>query len=107
MKIERLEIEQIARLARLDLSDDEASAMSSDLATILDHIQALEAADTESIPPIGGMSEHAAPMRDDGPGADTLRLTLAEMAPSFQESFFTVPRLEALDADALPGGGAA
>lgn len=107
MKIERREIEQIARLARLDLSNSEVSAMSSDLATILDHIRALESADTESVPPIGGMSEHAAPMRDDSPGADALRLSLAEMAPSFEESFFTVPRLEALDADALPGGGAA
>ncbi len=107
MTIERREIEQIARLARLDLSEVEVSAMSSDLATILDHIRALDVADTESVPAIGGMSEHAAPMRDDDPGADTLHRPLAEIAPSFQESFFTVPRLEALDADALPGGGAA
>ena len=107
MKIDRSQIEQIARLARLDLSDDEVSAMAGDLATILEHIRALEAADAESAPPIAGMSEHPAPMRDDTPGADRLHLPLAELAPSFQYGFFTVPRLEALDADALPGGGAA
>jgi aspartyl-tRNA(Asn)/glutamyl-tRNA(Gln) amidotransferase subunit C len=107
MKIERREIEQIARLARLDLSEGEVAAMADDLASILDHIQALEAAGTESVSPVAGMSEHAAPMRDDTPGADALHLPLSEMAPSFEENFFTVPRLEALDADALPGGGAA
>jgi aspartyl-tRNA(Asn)/glutamyl-tRNA(Gln) amidotransferase subunit C len=107
MKIERKQIEQIATLARLELSDDEIGAMAKDLATILEHVEALGAAETEGVPPIVGGTEHSAPMRPDVPGADTMHLALAEMAPGFRDGFFTVPRLAALDADALADGGAA
>ncbi len=107
MKIERNEIERIARLARLELTDGEMDEMAKDLGTILAHVRELNAVNTGEVPPIVGASEHTAPMRPDTPGADTLRLSLAEIAPEFQEGFFTVPRLAALDADALSGGGEA
>ncbi|MDR0787985.1 MAG: Asp-tRNA(Asn)/Glu-tRNA(Gln) amidotransferase subunit GatC [Gemmatimonadota bacterium] len=107
MKIERKKIEQIATLARLRLGDEEIDTMVKDLESILEHVEALSAAETEDVLPVVGASEHPAPMRADEPGADPLRRPLSEVAPSFNEGFFTVPRLAALDADALPGGGAA
>jgi len=107
MKIERKEIEQIAALARLELSEEEVASLTQDLAMILEHVRELTAAATDDVPAISGASEHTAPMRPDEPGADTLHLSLGEIAPALREGFFTVPRLAALDADALPGAGAA
>jgi aspartyl-tRNA(Asn)/glutamyl-tRNA(Gln) amidotransferase subunit C len=100
-------VRQIARLARLDLDPDEMETMARDLASILDHIRDLERVDTEGLPAMRGVSEHTAPMRQDRPKADPLHLSLAEIAPAFAEGFFVVPRLAALDADAMDGGGSA
>jgi aspartyl-tRNA(Asn)/glutamyl-tRNA(Gln) amidotransferase subunit C len=107
MTIGTVEVEQIARLARLNLEPDEMEAMARDLASILEHIRELERVDTEGLAAMRGVSEHTAPMRVDEPNPDTLHLTLRELAPAFAEGFFVVPRLAALDADAMDEGGSA
>lgn len=101
MSLSREEVEQIARLANLSLETRELEGLTRELGSILDHMRELEAADLEGVPPTGGISEHVAPMRPDEPGADPLRIALEELAPRFEQSFFVVPRLAALDAEAL------
>ncbi|HUE97483.1 MAG TPA: Asp-tRNA(Asn)/Glu-tRNA(Gln) amidotransferase subunit GatC [Longimicrobiaceae bacterium] len=101
MSLTRGEVEQVARLARLSLEEEEVAGLTRDLGSILEHMRELAEADLEGVPPTGGMGEHPAPMRADEPGADPLAIELSELAPRFEESFFLVPRLAALDAEAL------
>ncbi len=66
----RKDVEQIARLARLDLSDAELERMQSELGSILAFFETLEALDTTGVEPM----THAVPMN--------LRLRADEVAPS-------------------------
>lgn len=105
MAISRHEVEQVAKLAKLALSDNELEGLTKDLGSILDHMEELGAVDIAALAPMRGVSEHPAPYRDDLPGADPLRRSIEEFAPDWKERFFTVPRLAALDADALAEEG--
>ena len=57
--------------------------------------------------PLGNRGEDAPAPGQDVPGPDPLLHTPAELAPAFQEGFFTLPRLAAMDSGeaAAPGGG--
>jgi aspartyl-tRNA(Asn)/glutamyl-tRNA(Gln) amidotransferase subunit C len=101
MSISRREVEQVAKLAKLALGDDELAELTKDLGSILSHMEELGAADVASLAPMGGVSEHPAPYREDVTGADALHKGIEAFAPDWKERFFTVPRLAALDADAL------
>jgi aspartyl-tRNA(Asn)/glutamyl-tRNA(Gln) amidotransferase subunit C len=108
MLITTSEVEQIAALARLELEEAELAAMAKDLGSIIDHIRELEGVDTAGVVPMGGVGDEPAPMRADEPGADPLHLPLERLAPALEEGLFLVPRLAALDADALlESGGSA
>lgn len=77
--------------------------MARDLASILDHMRELEILDVADVAPMRGVSDHAAPMRADEPGADALEHPIDDFAPAWEQGFFVVPRLAALDADASAG----
>lgn len=47
--ISKIEVEKIARLARLELSEDEIKKMQKDLSAILDYFNLLKKADTQKI----------------------------------------------------------
>lgn len=105
MSISRKEVEQVAKLAKLALADHEVETITRDLGSILDHMTELGEVDTTSLPPMRGVSQHPAPYRADEPGADPLQLGVEVFAPDWKDRFFTVPRLAALDADALADEG--
>ena len=105
MSITRGEVEQVARLAKLALSEEELGELTRDLGSILDHMTELDRVDADTLQPMGGVSEHPAPFREDAPGADRLEVEIDRFAPGRKDRFFTVPRLAALDADALAEEG--
>jgi aspartyl-tRNA(Asn)/glutamyl-tRNA(Gln) amidotransferase subunit C len=94
-------VRQIASLARLDLEEAEIESMARDLGSILDHMRELGEVEVGRVAPMGGVSEHPAPFREDVGGADPLHLPLEEVAPAWEERLFVVPRLAALDGDAI------
>lgn len=106
MTISRKEVEQVARLAHLSVSTLELDELTGDLDSILDHMKELADVDTAEVAPMGGVSDHPAPMREDEVRPDGLNRSAAEVAPHWEEGFFVVPRLAALDGDAVDGEGA-
>jgi aspartyl-tRNA(Asn)/glutamyl-tRNA(Gln) amidotransferase subunit C len=64
-RIERAEVERIAELARLDLSDAEAVRMTADIQAILGYVAALDALDTHGVEPTTHAVPLATPLRDD------------------------------------------
>jgi aspartyl-tRNA(Asn)/glutamyl-tRNA(Gln) amidotransferase subunit C len=101
----RKEVEEIALLARLALTDDELDRMADELGTILGHFAAIAAADTHGVPPM----THAVPT--------DLRLRVDAVEPSLPAEvalaatakrdgdLFSVPSSIAPPAPPGPAGG--
>ena len=91
--ISREEVQHVARLARLHLTDEEAERMREQLDAILAYIDKLRELPVDEVEP----TAHAVPlvnvMRDDAP-VDCLpqEATLAN-APDRADEFFRVPRI--------------
>lgn len=102
------DVRKVADLARLRLHDDEADELTRQLNGILEHVDALGEVDIATAEAgdggRGGEESERAPLRDDEPGPDTMALKPEQLAPAWERGFFTVPRLPALDADALDAG---
>jgi len=87
------DVEEIALLARLELTADETERLGTDLTAILDHMQSLQQVDTSGIEPM----THAVPMelrlRPDEP-AESLPVEVAlDQAPDAAEDSFRVPHI--------------
>jgi aspartyl-tRNA(Asn)/glutamyl-tRNA(Gln) amidotransferase subunit C len=91
MAITRETVLHVARLARLDLSEDEVEHMKRDLSSILDYVEELSLLDTSQVPETAHVAVDAAPLRKDQrkPGVPT-EVALAE-SPRSSASGFAVP----------------
>ena len=107
MSVSPEEVRGIAVLARLELGQDEIGTMADQLSSILGHMEALGRVDVSEATPMDGGIAASAPLRPDTLGFDPLSRPPDEIAPAWRDHFFVVPRLAALDADALsePGSG--
>ena len=99
------EVRRIAALARLPLDGAEAAAMASELGSILGHMEVLRRVDASDGVPLPGAAGEAAPLRPDASAPDLMRRTPDMLAPVWEDPFFVVPRLPALDPDAGAEGG--
>ena len=92
-KITMREVEQVARLARLALSDAVKERMRRELDGILSYIDKLRALDTEGVPP----TSHAVPMtnvmREDEPVPSLPQADMLANAPDRSGDFFRVPKI--------------
>ena len=67
MKLTREEVQHIAELARLALSDEELALYQEQLSAILEHFERLQELDTEVIPPTATVLPLRSVMRADEP----------------------------------------
>lgn len=86
----------VAALARLRLTPAEVERFTTQLNDILGHVE--EMGTLAEAPVVPAPSTEAAPLRDDDAPPDALAFPPAEMAPAWEDGFFTLPRLAALDA---------
>ena len=91
--ITREEVERVAALARLSLSEEEARRMVADLDTILGYVESLDAVSTEGVEPTHHVLPLATPLREDraAPPLDPERVVAN--APAHDGSAFVVPRV--------------
>ena len=91
--ISRADVAHVAKLARLELTDDELEMFTGQLAAVLDHAADIEALDTEGVPP----TAHPLPIenvfRDDVAIPSLDRDEVLAMAPEAEEGRFRVPRI--------------
>jgi len=90
----------VARLARLELSEDEVQRMTSDLARVLDHIEAISELDLDGVPPTSHVVAVENALREDVPVACLSREVVLAAAPEVVDDGFAVPSPQA-------GGGEA
>ena len=91
--ITRDEVERVAALARLLLSDEEAERMAAELDTILGYVETLGRLDTEGVAPMSHVIPLATPLREDRslPPLDPERAVAN--APQREGSAFVVPKV--------------
>ena len=93
MSISLEDVRHIAALARLGLSADQAEAMTTELNTILAHMDVLSRVDTVGVQDVSGAGAGSVALRPDhGPPLPLARSPEA-FAPEMREGFFLVPRL--------------
>lgn len=93
MSIDKQAVDHVARLARLDLSEDERAVMLSELQQILGHAEKIQALDLDDVEPMS----HSVPMvnqvrRDEVKPSLTQAEALAN-APEVEDHRFKVPRI--------------
>jgi aspartyl-tRNA(Asn)/glutamyl-tRNA(Gln) amidotransferase subunit C len=89
--LDRDQVLHVARLARLELSDDEVERMASELSHVLDHIEKIRELDLDGVPPTSHVVDSAAPLRADVPTPCLDRDVVLEQAPEPVDGGFGVP----------------
>jgi aspartyl-tRNA(Asn)/glutamyl-tRNA(Gln) amidotransferase subunit C len=93
--IEREQVLHVARLARLQLSDDEVAQMTGELSKILDHVEKIGRLDLDGVPPTTHVVEVANTLRPDEPRPSLPRQVALANAPAVADGGFLVPSPQA------------
>ena len=89
--ISRDDVEHVAHLARLHLTDDEIDRMQSQLSNILDAIETLRDVDTSQVGPTASVIQLENVMRDDVATPPMPRDAALANAPLRDDPFLRVP----------------
>src|SRR5687767_2544668 len=87
------EVEHVALLARLRLTEDEKRRLTEDLNVILTHFEILQQLDTEGIPPTAHALQLQNVLREDASRPSLPREEFLRVAPEARDEFFVVPRV--------------
>ena len=93
MKISRAEVEHVAHLARLHLTEEELQKMTEQLDTILSYVQKLEELNTEGLPPTTHAFAVSNAFRQDEVRASLSQQESLACSPQHTEEFFQVPKV--------------
>ncbi|MFQ5658080.1 MAG: Asp-tRNA(Asn)/Glu-tRNA(Gln) amidotransferase subunit GatC [Candidatus Methylomirabilales bacterium] len=93
MKITREEVDHVARLARLGLSDEERERMRAQLDAILTYIDKLNQLDTSEVEPTSHVISVTNVFREDTAWSSLSQEEALANAPDRHETFFRVPRI--------------
>ncbi len=93
MSISRENIEHIASLARLSLTEEEKDLFGSQLSSILGYMKKLNELDTTDVEPTSHVLPLSNVMREDVPGPSIPRKDALMNAPDHTDKFFRVPKI--------------
>ena len=93
--IDRDQVLHVARLARLELSDDEVERMASELSGILAHVERFSELDLDDTEPTSHVVELENVLRPDEPRPSWPRERVLEQAPDPDDGAFRVPSPQA------------
>lgn len=93
-KISRDDVQHLAQLSSLQLTDSEIDALQGDLEGIVEYINQLGALDTTGVEPTYQVTDLENVMRDDEViDYGVTRDTLLELAPAAQDNSVKVPKV--------------
>ena len=107
--IDRDQVLHVARLARIELSEEEIARMPPELSKILEHVETMNEIDLEDVEPTSHVVDLVNVLRDDVPRESMPREKALEQAPDSADGGFRVPpagstRLGRVRTDSNPGG---
>jgi aspartyl-tRNA(Asn)/glutamyl-tRNA(Gln) amidotransferase subunit C len=89
--IDRDQVLHVARLARLELSEDELGRFSGELSKVLEHIEAIEELDLADVAPTSHVVDVVNRLRPDEPRPSLPREVALASAPDAADGGFRVP----------------
>jgi aspartyl-tRNA(Asn)/glutamyl-tRNA(Gln) amidotransferase subunit C len=93
MDIDIKQIEQIASLSRIKLTDDEKDIFREQLTDILGYIEKLNELDTDDVQPMAYATSIKNVFREDQQKSSFPRQEILELSPSSANGFFKVPKV--------------
>jgi aspartyl-tRNA(Asn)/glutamyl-tRNA(Gln) amidotransferase subunit C len=93
--IDREQVLHVARLARLELTEEEVGHMSEELSNILGHIEKIGELDLVGVPPTTHVVEVPSALRPDEPEPSLPREVALAQAPAVADGGFLVPSPQA------------
>jgi aspartyl-tRNA(Asn)/glutamyl-tRNA(Gln) amidotransferase subunit C len=87
------EVEHVALLSRLRLTDDEKHGFTEDLNVILEQFEVLQRLDTAGVPPMSHAMTLENVFREDAARPSLPREEFLREAPEARDEFFVVPRV--------------
>jgi aspartyl-tRNA(Asn)/glutamyl-tRNA(Gln) amidotransferase subunit C len=95
VSVERKELEHIATLARLRLSEQRIPELTAQMNDILSHMDVLRSVPIPEALTTEGESERSTSLRSDENNSVPLAHSIETFAPLTRDGFFLVPRLDA------------
>jgi len=93
--IDREQVLHVARLARLDLTEEEVGRMSEELSAVLDHIEKIGELELDGVPPTTHVVEVSNALRPDEPEPSLPHEVALASAPAVADGGFLVPSPQA------------
>jgi aspartyl-tRNA(Asn)/glutamyl-tRNA(Gln) amidotransferase subunit C len=100
MTLSRAEVDHVATLARLGLSDPEKDRLLGELEAILDHITRLQRVDTSTLAETAQVGDLVNVMRADIPEEPIGAAAALRNAPATDGSYFVVGAIQGTELDA-------
>ncbi|MBN1130333.1 MAG: Asp-tRNA(Asn)/Glu-tRNA(Gln) amidotransferase subunit GatC [Chitinispirillaceae bacterium] len=91
--IDREKVLQIAKLARLRLSEDEIEHFTGQLGSIFEYVEQLNAVDTSGVEPTCFMEPAHDPLRDDVEKPSLAVDEALKNGPRVKKGFFAIPKV--------------
>ncbi|MCG8413096.1 MAG: Asp-tRNA(Asn)/Glu-tRNA(Gln) amidotransferase subunit GatC [Pseudomonadales bacterium] len=93
MAFDRSEVEKVAHLARLHISDAEADEVTSRITDILELIDKMQSVDTDSVEPLAHPLDVKQRVRPDQVTETDRREQLQKLAPEAESGLYLVPKV--------------
>lgn len=87
------DVEHVARLARLELTEEEKVKFSKQLGDVLGYVDEMNEVDTTNVEPMSHAVEFSNVMREDVEIYEQTREELMSNAPDREGDFFKVPKI--------------
>ena len=87
------DVEHVAKLARLELTEDEKEMYTKQLSDVLKHVDAMNEVDTSDVKPMAHAIDFVNVMREDVPNQEISKEALMSNAPDEENGFFKVPKI--------------
>jgi aspartyl-tRNA(Asn)/glutamyl-tRNA(Gln) amidotransferase subunit C len=93
MQVDEATVRRIARLARIKITDEEASSLQGELTGILNWVEQLKEVDTDAVEPMTRVVPISLKMRDDKITDGEIADDVTANAPMAEDHFFVVPKV--------------
>ena len=87
------DVEHVAKLARLELTEEEKEMYTKQLSDVLGHVDAMNEVDTSNVEPMAHAIDFVNVMREDEVFYEQTKEELMKNAPYEEDGFFRVPRI--------------
>jgi aspartyl-tRNA(Asn)/glutamyl-tRNA(Gln) amidotransferase subunit C len=93
MPLSTEDVRDIAKLAKLQINEDELDRYKQELSRILEFVEQMNQADVENVEPMAHPQDMMQPLRVDEITETNLREKFQQIAPATQDGLYLVPKV--------------